>query len=418
MNGPMTRAVMAACMTCFLLPPAARAEGDERDDPVTAERQAGSTEWLKVRGNRFRLYGFPRLDMIYTDSRLVPNNQFPFWVMSEDPTIQPDDDDEELDIHPRLTRLGVEVERDEIPMWTSAKLSGKIELDFQNGGSESREAVRMRHAFIKVVDESGLHFLAGQTWDLVSPLFPGVNADGMQWNAGNTGDRRPQFRAGYTGRIDENATWDITAAIARRGAINNRDLDGDGTADGIDSGKPMISGRAGVAKLFHGLLDAGVWGMVAWEDTDLGVAGETDFGSNLIGLDLQINITPELAVRGEFWSGENLDDVRGGIGQGINATTGEEIAAQGGWAEVKVALTPWYTPVLGFTIDTPDDGDLDPTIAGGARENNRAIYFSNHFNLGGGLLIGLEVINWETEYAGGLDDGDANRFNFWFIYKF
>ena len=73
-----------------------------------------------MRGNRFRPYGFPRLNLIYADSRLAPNNQFPFFVVSEDT----DKNDEEFDIHPRLTRLGVEVGRDSIPRIPSADQRG------------------------------------------------------------------------------------------------------------------------------------------------------------------------------------------------------------------------------------------------------------------------------------------------------
>ncbi len=227
---------------------------DQSTTPIESvpseSREPGNSNWLEVSGNRFRLYGFPRLDLIFTDSRLSPNNQFPFFVFSEDPSVQAEND-EELDIHARLTRLGVDIERDSIPAIPTSSVSGKIELDFQNGGSESREAVRMRLAYLSIKDKSGFSLLAGQTWDLIAPLYPSVNTDSLMWNAGNLGDRRPQLRLGYETAIADLGSVDLAVAIARLGAINDRDLDGDGTADGIDSGKPMIQARFGVADFLN-----------------------------------------------------------------------------------------------------------------------------------------------------------------------
>lgn len=384
--------------------------------PAPQEREPGNSPWLETGGNRIRLYGFPRLDMIYTDSRLAPNNQFPFWVVSEDPAVQPKDDDEEIDTHPRLSRIGLQVERDSIPRWPSAKISGQLEFDFQNGGSESREAVRMRHAYFRVRDASGFGFLAGQTWDLIAPLLPSVNGDSLGWNAGNLGDRRPQLLVDFLGpAFDETKLYAAVAAL-RTGAINNRDLDGDGTADGIDSGKPMLQARAGLQSLF-GRVDVHVWGHYAWDEVDTPVAGEDEFIGRCVGADLTVRLGDGIAVAGEAWKGKNLDDVRGGVGQGVNTVTGGEIDAWGGWAELRVKLTEWYTPIVGVTLDRPDTDDLNPAAAGGARKKNLTTFLSNYFDLGGGLQIGLEYISWETKYKG-LDEGDANRFNLWLIYKF
>ena len=40
-----------------------------------------------------------------------------------------------------------------------------------------------------------------------------------------------------------------------------------------------------------------------------------------------------LDLMGEWWTGKNLSDFRGGIGQGIDAATGREIRSSGGWIE-------------------------------------------------------------------------------------
>jgi len=420
MNRRRIRGGLFLCSVALAASPRVLAGEDAARQDAPKEEAPRTAEWLEVKGTRFRPYGFPRLDVIYTDSRLSPSNQTPFFAFSEDSSVQAKENDEELDIHPRLSRLGIDVERDSIPRWESAKVSGKIEIDFQNGGSESREAVRMRHAYLKIEDASGFSVLGGQTWDLISPLLPSANGDSLMWNAGNLGDRRPQLRLGYETALGGPGKLDLAGAVARTGAINNRDLDGDGTADGIDSGLPMLQARIGVSDLLGGAVQGGVWGHFGWEDVDLGVAGEREFTSGSIGADLLVRLTGAVSAAAEIWTGRNLDDVRGGVGQGVNATAGDEIHASGGWAEVRCKLLDGYTPAAGFTIDDPRNGDLDPatTTGGGPRERNVAFYLANHVDLGGGLNFGLEYIYWKTEYGLGLDDGDANRINFWMSLRF
>ena len=97
-----------------------------------------------------------------------------------------------------------------------ARLSGKVEVDFQNGGLESRQVIRIRHGFLKL-DWKDVSVLAGQTWDTVSPLFPTVNNDTLQWNAGNVGDRRPQLRLAYESALSEKAKLSLTGGIGLTG---------------------------------------------------------------------------------------------------------------------------------------------------------------------------------------------------------
>ena len=218
----------------------------------------------------------------------------------------------------------------------------------------------------------------------------------------------------------QDAAITLVGAIARPGAINNRDLDGDDTADGIDSGLPMLQARVGLSKALGGKFSAGLWGHYGWEDVDTDVAGESEFTGSGIGADLLVRCSDRLSFAAEIWTGENLDDVRGGVGQGVNTTNGNEISASGGWTEVRYKLTDYYTSIVGLTLDDPSNGDLDPgtTTGGGPREKNRAFYFSNHFDLGGGFKLGVEYINWKTWYGNGLDSGDANRLNFWALLQF
>src|SRR5439155_966970 len=73
-------------------------------------------------------------------------------------------------------------------------VTGKFEMDWQNGQGvtpESRPLPRIRHAYIQL-QHGPQQWLFGQTWDLISPLYPSPNDDTPMWGAGNLGDRDGQ----------------------------------------------------------------------------------------------------------------------------------------------------------------------------------------------------------------------------------
>jgi hypothetical protein len=119
-------------------------------------------------GNKIKLYGFLRLDMDF-DSQHPNNTQIPFFITSPDVRANGTTNGD-YSIHPRLTRLGIDYTGPQIAKLGNARLSGKLETDFENGGSESRQIIRIRHAYLRL-DWKEASLLAGQTWDIVSPLF-------------------------------------------------------------------------------------------------------------------------------------------------------------------------------------------------------------------------------------------------------
>lgn len=355
----------------------------------------------------FRLYGFARLDVIYDDSRMN-NTQVPIQVLSEDPTAPPairaKENDEDMTIHPKLTRLGIDVTGPAVAALGDARLSGKVEIDFYNAtASDSREAVRMRHAYVRLSWPT-VEVYAGQREDLISPLFPTVNNDMVNWNAGNLGDRRPQLRVEWRPA----PPYLVSLMAGQTGAVDNQNLMNLGIKDGEDAGVPTLQARVAYQReLFveKQPFVLGVWGHWAKEETEALVGGEDEFTSEAFGADLTLPLTPELWLKAEVWTGRNLDDVRGGIGQGINATTGEEIESRGGWVEVGYKVIPEWTVVAGASLDSPEDGDLP---AAGA-SLNRLYWLGNRFSPGGALTLGLDWIHWVTDYKG-FDEGDSNRF--------
>ena len=239
--------------------------------------EAEVAQSLQVGNSRLELYGFVRVDAIFDDGR--PNSfQSPSFIQPDDPAR----DDGNFTLHPRLTRLGADVSGPALERLGGAAISGKVEIDFQAGGSESRQLLRLRHGWMQLTwDRSSL--LVGQTWDVISPLFPTVNSDTLMWNAGNLGDRRPMIRA----QIDRGA-FSLAGALGQTGAIDAQDLDGDGASDGGSSGLPHLQARAGWVLPLAGEqeLSFGLSGHVAKEETSFPVAGgEDEFDSHSLSLD-------------------------------------------------------------------------------------------------------------------------------------
>lgn len=235
-------------------------QAQETPASTPAAQPAGLT-WKDLIGDpsRLKFYGFLRLDFQYDDSR-ANNAQTIGWILSEDPTAPSGGanpvgangrNNENFNMHPRLTRFGVDLDGGVVQSLAGAKLTGKVEVDFFNSGlagqSESREALRMRHGWLKLT-WGDLSLLAGQTNDLISPLFPVVNADLVMWGAGNLGDRRPQVRIDWAKPMGESKLL-LQAMAGLTGADDNQNLDANGSLfrDGDTSGRPTLQARAAFA---------------------------------------------------------------------------------------------------------------------------------------------------------------------------
>lgn len=340
------------------------------------------------------IYGFARLDVLADDSRMSDIHQA-MYVMPE-----PDGGqfDGELTMTPRLSRLGLGIDEWEVDDDGDTKGEGKLEIDF--GGGTGTNIIRLRHAYAQLNVKKKVELLAGQTWDLMSPLFPSAQNDLQLLFAGNTGDRRPQLRLS----LFPSQHVRVAVAAAATGVLDQRDQDGDGQLDGMAAATPMIQGLIEVRKRMHGdaAMRFGVWGHVASDE----LADGTRHPSRSIGMHFFMPAAPMMVWMGEAYVGSNLPDVGGGIGQGVDPVTGEEIQSLGGWFESAVIPTRRHMIAVGFSGDLvrPDDVQM------GDRTANGTIYGVVRYKPKTTLQLGLEYLYWKTVYKDA-GEGVANRFN-------
>ncbi|TCD48756.1 DcaP family trimeric outer membrane transporter [Chlorobium sp. N1] len=358
-------------------------------------------------GVKVRLYGFARFDGAYDTGRLFPGNIALY--------AQPgSDSDAEWSLTGNASRIGMDLSG---PDTGKMKLSGKIEFDFfGKGGDENAAAPRLRHGYLKAYwPESDFSILAGQTWDVNSSLIPFVDDAGLMWNAGNIGGRHAQlrltkgFRAGDTERVE-------VAVAAARTIGDTNSITGVATDNGKDANIPTIQGRVAlstpilVADKPATIAVSGHYGQEQW-DTDASntsVAADTWSAS----LELSMPLTDKLLFAGECFTGANLENYWGGIGQSLGST-GNETRAEGGWAAMRYTLSPTTTVAFGGGIDDPDDSDL----AAAGRAFNRTIFANVLESITPNFIIGLQLSEWKTGYVGG-SDSDVWRTQTSLTYKF
>lgn len=334
------------------------------------------------------IYGYLKFDMSYDTSQTGSSN-FVRWVKPENAN----GGDDQFNATANQSRFGLRMRG---PDAAGAKTGGKVEVDFYGGGPENKAKLMMRHAYVEMDwKDMDLVLLAGQTFDVVSPLSPSTVNYPVQWWAGNIGYRRPQLR------LEKGIDLGGGREIRLQGAMSRTigDLPGFNDCDaGEDSGFPTLQGRAAYAfPVWDGRrAEAGVsghWGQEEYDQDQFG--NHDDFDTYSANLDLAVPLLEWLWLKGELWTGKNLDAYLGGIGQGVNLAAREEIRASGGWAAL--SLDPWdrWRFNLGYSIDNPEDGALPA----GSRSKNESFFANAMHSIHESLIVGLELSRWETDYT-------------------
>lgn len=369
--------------------------GIETYEPAPPPQDANYVRMKRIGelASMVELYGFARLDLIY-DTNQAGLEELLGWAESGDLMGSGEND---FYLHPKLTRLGADIKGPQIDALGGAKVEGKVEVDFyrEYDQSDSRNVMRMRHAYAKISWDD-FYILAGQTIDTISPLYPAINPDLLSWGLGNLGDRRPQFIVGYTPSFND-FKFRVMGAVGQSGANSSQQGDDD----------PNFQGLAGVsAPLLGGTASLDVWAHYADED---------GFESNAFGLSAQVPIYKDiLTAKGEIWTGTNLDDVRGGIFQGV--VMGEELDSSGGFAELNLKVNEWLSLHGGLAIDDPDNGALIAGTGTGSRALNETYYAGAKATFDP-LVFGIDWIRTQTEFVGA-EDGELDRIQSYIQFNF
>ena len=359
-----------------------------------------------------QLYGYLKLDSAYDTSR-IENGNYAKWVVSE----STNDNDDQFNMTANQTRLGMLING---PDNGDMKTSGRVEVDFYGGGSENKAYLMMRHAYLKLDwPKSRFNIIAGQTSDVISPLYPSTINYSVGWWTGNIGYRRPQIRLTKELAFEEGGFLKLEGALARTIGRNDAVAAPAGTESGEDAGIPSLQGRISLTLPMFGAQEAtvGLSGHWGEEEYDIAANGQDrEFTTWSLNLDYTQPLCSKMAIKAELFQGENLDAYLGGIGQGVTLTGAnlyEEIGSKGGW--IAASLGPWKNKRfnVGIAVDDVDRGNLNE----GDRTVNRSVFGNVYCALNKQTDIGFELSHWRTEYRGP-GDGESLRAQLALIYKF
>jgi len=358
-----------------------------------------------------QLYGYLKLDAAYDSSRIM-NGNYAQWVERENNN----KDDDQFNMTANETRLGMLING---PDNGEMKTSGRVEVDFYGSApAENKAQLMMRHAYIKLDwPEDRFNIIAGQTSDVISPLFPSTVNYSVGWWTGNIGYRRPQIR------LTKELGFETGGFLKLEGALT-RTIGRDSfteTDSGEDAGFPTLQGRASITLPMFGPKDAtiglsGHWGK---EEYDILYTGQNkEFTTWSLNLDYTQPICSKVEIKAELFTGKNLNAYLGGIGQGVITDTTmpnhyEEIGSKGGW--IAAGLGPWGNKRfnVGVAMDDVDRGDVNE----GDRTLNRSVFGNVYCALNKQTDVAFELSHWRTDYRGS-GDGDSVRVQTALIYKF
>lgn len=347
---------------------------------------------------RVRPYGVFWADMVYATQRTNPG-AYSLFVFSDD-----DQAEGAFTIDARRTRLGMELSGPSLDAFHGAASSGLIEIDFHgNFVTENRASVLLRHAFWEVSDES-FRLLVGQTWDVVSPLNPGMLDYAPGYFAGNIGYRRTQFRAERHLAVTDHLLASLQGSL-NQSIVTDFQTDVGIGRESVDW--PVVEGRLGFTcgSRAEGADCAvvGISGHIGETGFDfltpgpppLNLPPENDarFKTWSFNIDMRFPITERLGVQGEFFTGANLSAYLGGIGQGVCPCVRVPIRSTGGWLEVWYDWTPRLHSSFGLGLDDPRDSDSQfGSIYNHFLFANVVVDLSDH------LTTGIEVTSRKTLY--------------------
>ena len=358
-------------------------------------------------------YGRVVVSTVYETERSYPGDII-LWAQS--PDVQGED---ACYVDAKSTRLGLKIGGPSPECCSCAQLGACVEIDFQGQYvTHNKPGLLFRRGFIDMKTDD-FYLLAGQEWEVISPLYPGnlnyVPGSGV----GNLGYRRAQVRA------DRYFHTVGGSKLSLQSSLNMdilQDFNSDSTVRADVAGWPVLEARA-AWKFARGLTASA-------KPAEIGVSahiGEVvyDFlaasGSPAddvtrrtwsFNVDVNVPITERLSFRSEFFTGENLSAYMGGILQGVDKQTHETVRSTGGWFDFGYKWTPKLRSYAGFSLDDPFNQDL----TSGRTYNH--FYFANLlYDVTDKFMVGVDVSSWKTNWIG-MRPGELVRIDFQAQYNF
>ena len=353
-------------------------------------------------------YGYIKLDASY-DSAMTNDGDYVYYVL---PYAEGEEDDE-FNMTAKQTRLGVKLNGGGSD---AVAVSGVIEFDFYDSGSENKPHPVFRKAYMEFKTDA-IDILAGQTSDVISPIVPTTLNRIVLWKSGDIGYRRPQIR--LTKAVEVADDTKLKFAVSANRSMG-RDENGGETV-----GMPSFQGRVAVGtKLMGNYMELGVSGLMGREDaTSIADTTIYELDQSVVAVDVSLPLGDMVTLKGQYFTGRNLAKYVGGIGQGIaeieDEVTGNtelvEIEASGWWTQVTVKPVENWQFNVGAGSDDPELDAND--IAGNDLEKNTTYYGNVLWTVAPAAVIGAEYAMFETEYVDG-EKYENSRVQLSFMYKF
>ncbi len=375
--------LIAVCVFCALLTPLAQANGTKADTKPATKTEEGFKISSKV---PVTLYGFVSTQTILADSELgtlganlspaAPNR------VIDETTVTPDN--AFLAFTLQNSRLGLYFE----PYDFGGKpftIDARFEIDFFDATAASHALAqpRIRRAYTSIGNDTW-RFLAGQEWELFSPLnTPTLNVGSNLWHQGNLGFRRPQLRVTYNQKYDVSG---LEFGASVNSSSNSLLFNDNGNTTVI----PVFEGRLGYwrnfdAGKFEGYLSA------LYGQHRNAVAGAADVDNWGVAASVSAPLIKKyLTLMGEGHYGNSL-----GSQLSIAANTTKQ-RTYGHWAAVQSLWYSWFETNVGHGMDMLKDSE----VAAGGIESNSVFFGNLKFKPVKQFVLGLEYNYLTTEYSG------------------
>lgn len=376
---------------------------------VAASQQQPPPLVKAASGVQIKPYGYVKFDAAYDTARTAWGDAA-FFVY---PKSYVGGDKKELSFGTRESRLGAQILT---PEQDGVKVTGRIEGDlYEDVATENKYSPRLRLAYIDAAWGDGWSVRAGQDWDTYVSVLPRVNDAAILGYTGNPYSRHPQVRLTKVTKLSDSTQ--LTAKLAAQSGRNTGNIDGDNQSDENAAAVPNFHASAALqTKLLTDKYSTfSLSGAYGREKVHHAATVEHPgvYDSELIHGSAFLPITRKFSAQGVLWAGENLDNYLAGIGQGINAAEGTEVAAHGGWAQGIYDFTGKLSAGAGYGFDDPDDGDL----SGDARTLNDRFFANIYYRLTDHATLSAEYSYFTTSYATSGDVTD-NRFQLGAQYNF